>query len=201
MAEHLARRHGVRLRSAPLVHSVDTVWTWLHWASNSDSQFLLIGGGGGSAIAPKGEATDLRIVTGAISCLRDILRRASRPSQCIVEKAGDWEVSKIFTRWPPQIATELARFNWPLTSSAEVAALVDCEHASPTALMAFEFTSALRGAYEHHLRYYQQVALSVDLRSSLVPGPHACMHARTIMGVKIWRDAFLHPTLYPPSVE
>lgn len=180
MAALVAHRHEVRLKPALHVHVMENAWNWLHQAASSSGHILLTGGGGGSSVAHFGVSTDLRIVAGANTWLRGFYRRVGRPPSCVPVRAGDWEVSDIFTRWPPQIAVELAGFVWPFTSSSEVVALVSCEHASPSALMAFEFTAALRAAHEHHWRY-QKVALSVNLRSSLVPGPHASVDARFIM--------------------
>lgn len=65
---------------------------------------------------------------------------------------------------------ELAACTWPITNTEEVDALLSAPHASPKAVMAFEFTGAVRKSYCQNW-YYTRVAISVDIQSSFMPGP------------------------------
>lgn len=112
-------------------------------------------------------------------------------------KAGDWPLSALFARWPIETTRELATFEWPIRSDLELDRLMACQHVAPEAVVAYEFSNAVRTAYEDHWRRSEitsaRVAISVDLRTSLVPGPHVCMDVRLVLGARRWKVAFLHP--------
>ena len=96
----------------------------------------------------------------------------------------------IFRRWPPDIALELASFAWPIVSVAEFKRLLGCRKARPVAIMGCEFTGATRDAYSSA---HRRVAISVDERHSLVPGPHAAIELTLVLHLAVWLDALLFP--------
>lgn len=188
----IARRHGVLLRVASPVADMRAAWNWLCHVAQSQGTVRLRGTQRDAVQGRQGYTPAISSAMGAISWLRSFMRRSGALSVSVPNKAGDWLVSDIYTRWPVIIATELAAFSWPITSVHELRAFIACSNASPLAIVAFEFTASVRGAYEHHW-HFARVALSVDLRSSLVPGPHARLDVRSVLSMKKWQDAFLHP--------
>lgn len=192
VAALVARRHGVGLRAVHSVGDGQSAWDWLWRAARGRGAVVLRAPQEDAAHARCGRASHIGSVAGAISWLRHMLLRGGGVMAGIALKAGDWLVSDIYTRWPASIAAELSRFSWPITSEGELHSFLGCPNASPCAIVAFEFTAAVRQAYEYHWGF-RRVALSVDVRSSLHPGPHARMDARVVMGAKRWVDAFLHP--------
>lgn len=187
----LAQRHSVRIHGGRHNVSAVAAWEWLQRAAECPTEVIIAGPNdhvldGHAAVQP------INSVAGAVTWLRQFKPGAHEPVTTIPLKAGDWAVADIHMRWPADIARELASFSWPITTLPELERLVACEHASPRAIMACEFTAAVRGAYEHHWRY-RRVALSVDVRTSLQPGPHARMDVRHVIKAKVWEDAFMHP--------
>lgn len=89
-------------------------------------------------------------------------------------------MSDSFTKWPHKVEAALASFNWPLTSSSELLAFIECANATPVAVVAFKFAAAVRSAYEQHWQYTCLV-LSFDIRSCLVHGPHAKLDFRLVL--------------------
>ena len=131
-------------------------------------------------------ATHAHVLSGAIAWLR-CRSAVERPPQLM---AGDWSLTDIFRRWPPDVATELSSFAWPIGTVDEFRRLLRCRSASPVAIMGCEFTAAVREAYA---AAHGRVAISVDSRSSLVPGPHAVLDLTEVMWLKVWHDAYLFP--------
>jgi hypothetical protein len=180
-----AAKHGVAVRPDAGFSAV-AAWRWLravlHWAGDDAIALVARRGAAGDAYA--------RTVAGALGWLRR--RRRSAVSRCPTLKAGDWPVCDICAKWPEDIARELAGFVWPLICVSDVTALLTATHSSPKAIVGCEFTAAVRGAYERHFGH-TRVALSVDLRVSLTPGPHARMVLQDVLPLKAWDDAILHP--------
>ena len=106
--------------------------------------------------------------------------------------AGDWPLDDIFFKWPEHIALELASFVWPITTVSEFVRLLACQHAAPRAIVGCEFTAAVRSAYECQ-HQFTRVAISVDSRSSIMPGVHACMDLREVAGLAAWDDGWFFP--------
>ncbi|KAL3893127.1 MAG: hypothetical protein SGPRY_014446, partial [Prymnesium sp.] len=104
----------------------------------------------------------------------------------------DWPLASIFSTWPLPIARVLASFNWPVTQASELTRLLSSEICSPSILVGCEFTGALRSKLEERT-CFREVVLSVDLRTSLTPGPHVQMDLREVLSAKRWREAYLHP--------
>ena len=127
-----------------------------------------------------------QVLSGAIHWLR-VRSMLTRPPEL---KAGDWLLADILQAWPLDVARELADFSWPLRSVAEFRRLLRCQHASPVAIVGCEFTAAVRDSYS---RAHGRVAISVDMRTSLVPGPHAVLDLADVLMLKVWLDAFLFP--------
>lgn len=98
----------------------------------------------------------------------------------------------MLARWPPSVVTELASFQWPLTTEAEVKRLlVGTRHCRPRDVVVGEFTAAIREANERH---HGVLTLSIDLRPSLTPGAHACLDARLVLPlVSRWRRIYGFP--------
>lgn len=167
-------------------------WEWLRAAASAVGPILIEGDDGDTLSETSHSPCATDCVAGAVEWLRRRMRRDGVLNKALEQKSGDWATAHIFQRWPPEIAIELASFTWPITEADELKRLCACSHAGPTAVVAFEFTAAVRCAYEAHWGF-QQVALSVDVRRSLQPGPHACMDVRSVLGVQRWKDAFLHP--------
>ena len=192
----LAARHGAQIDPAvAAIYSFAAVWRWLCDAAELASRRRLVlrggcrdelGGARGTCVARL--SGDLRChaesLAGAIYWLRE--RRPSLLSTGLVLHAGDWRISDICRRWPAEIARELASFTWPIDSEHELARLIEARHASPAALIGCEFTAAVREEYH---RQRGRVALSVDSRPSLVPGPHAILDVRLVVHAKRWDDA------------
>ena len=125
-------------------------------------------------------------LSGAVHWLRLQLSVAEQPPLM----AGDWPLSDIFRRWRPEVAQELASFSWPIDSISEFKRFLRCWYAAPVAIMGCEFTGAVREAY---MRAHGSMAVSVDTRHSLVPGPHATLDLTDVLMLKVWLDAFLFP--------
>eukprot|EP00965_Chrysotila_dentata_P093533 3090084-Pleurochrysis_carterae.AAC.1 len=83
---------------------------------------------------------------------------------------------------------ELASFDSPLRSLHDVRRLLACRHAAPTALVAGEFSGALRFEL---LRSHGELALSVDVRKALNGGMHYVGDVSDLLNIKRWRRAFL----------
>ena len=103
---------------------------------------------------------------------------------------GDWLRDDIFSKWPCEIASELATFRWPITELSEMHRLLACKHATPVSVTGGEFTAVCRAENE---RVYHEVTLSIDRRSSLIPGVHACLDMQLVLPLKTWRRAYLFP--------
>lgn len=187
----LARRHAVSVSEGRHDVSIRKAWDWLLQAALVQSELVISGPGGDAARGHPGRRC-LDSVAGAITWLKQRILNSTSPAATPPLKAGDWAVAHIYSRWPADIASELATFCWPITTKEELARLIACTHASPQAIMAFEFTASVRSAYEYHWRF-MRVAISVDRRTSLQPGPHVRMDVRDVMWSKVWKDAFLHP--------
>ena len=129
-----------------------------------------------------------RSVAGAVAWLVERTTPTIGPTWALM--AGDWPVSDIFSQHPPLVARELASFSWPLTTVEEFVHLVQSPHASPSAIIGCEFTAAVR---DNLMRRQPIVAISVDLRPSLVPGPHALLDVRKVALLKVWGDAYFFP--------
>ena len=148
--------------------------------SDYDGFVFHCGSGGDAAI---GYAC---VLSGAIRWLRLQLSVTKQPTLM----AGDWSMGDIFRRWPPDIAQELASFSWPIDSISEFRRLLRCRLAAPVAIMGCEFTGAVRDAYS---LTHGRVAISVDTRLSLTPGPHAILDLTEVLMLKVWLDAYLFP--------
>ena len=111
-----------------------------------------------------------------------------RPSQD--GKCGDWSRESIFATWPPEIAAELATFDWPICEESELTRLLACVHATPLSVVGGEFTAVCR---EENSRVWAEVTLSVDRRPSLIPGVHACLDMRLVLRRKRWIRAYIFP--------
>lgn len=188
----IARRHGLRLAARATPFSVAAAWEYLSSLAVVDGAIRVVGCDNSSAQSDRLGRRAADCAYGAVAWLRD-RREAAQPVHAgVTLKAGRWPVWDIFARWPREVAVELAAFTWPLTSVQEVTALLASSCASPRALMAFEFTGAVRDAYSKHWKH-QRVALSVDLRGTLVPGPHAMIDVREVIMLTRWEEAYLHP--------
>lgn len=191
--DHIARRYGVHLHHTSGTYEWRVAWEWLHRAASYEGVIVLMGECGVNRGAPSQlQHTSADVAAGAISWLRDLTHSRDKVVALPQLKAGCWPIADIFARWPKHIASELAAISWPITAISELQSLLRCKHAAPKAIVAFEFSAAVRGAYERHWKF-ERVALSVDLRSSLVVGPHACMDVRDIIGCQVWQDAYFHP--------
>lgn len=129
---------------------------------------------------------DAHVLSGAIAWLR----RSGSVERPLTLMSGDWPMGDIFHCWPPACAIELASFAWPIDSIGEFKRLLRCQTACPVAIMGCEFTAAVREAYS---RAHGRVAISVDTRSSLVPGPHSVLDLTEVLMLKVWLDAYLFP--------
>ena len=104
---------------------------------------------------------------------------------------GDWRQSDILAMFGSVVGRELASFSWPIRTLPELRRLLSCAHAAPVDLVMCEFTGAVREA-NHALRGV--VTLSVDVRTSLVPGVHACCDLLDVLGLDHgWVDVYGFP--------
>lgn len=192
LPELVANRHGVRLSAGAATFNMARAWSYLVELAAEDRPLLTLDPAG---LSSRGDNQNMQLrdcVYRAVQWLREQGTSRSSLSATIVPKAGQWPLSDIFMKWPACTAAELAAFRWPLSSEQEVKDLLAMRHSAPRALVAFEFTGAVREAYEKHW-HYTKVALSVDRRDTLIPGPHAKLDARSVMMLTRWEDAFLHP--------
>lgn len=192
LVERIAEKHGVRLAQDAAAFDTSAAWQCLEQASASNRPLRLVGCAGSAARSTAEGRREADCIYGAITWLRDSRQATHCVPVGIGAKAGQWRLADIFTAWPREIASELAEFSWPLSSRGEVEALLMAPHARPRALIAFEFTAALREAYQSHWNY-GRVALSVDMRDTLVAGPHARVDIRDVLDLCTWDDAYLHP--------
>lgn len=188
----VGRKHGLEVRPDIGPRYGHAAWEWLRAAALAGVPTFVEGDDGDDLGAVGRPSCAVDCVAGAVEWLRQRMTEDLTVDKAIEQRSGDWAVAHIFQRWPPDVAAELASFAWPITDARELRRLCDCPHASPRAIVAFEFTAAIRGAYEEHWGF-KHVAISADLRRSLQPGPHVCMDIREVLGVKRWHDAFLHP--------
>lgn len=188
----LARRHGVKVSQEGKLFDMAMAWTYLLQAASADGPLVATGPTGPSPQGTLGHRRCADSLWGAVAWLRAHLTRQGRLPKVPSQKAGDWLLSDIFAKWPGPIAAELAARRWPLTDVEEVEALLAAPNASPRAVVAFEFTGAVRDAYSQHW-HYTRVAISVDTRTSIAPGPHICMDVREVLWRKRWEDAYMHP--------
>lgn len=93
-------------------------------------------------------------------------------------RAGDWALSDIFERHPPEIAGILATFEWPIADVEALARLFSLLPKDRWALVGCEFTASVRQALEVHT---ELLALSVDKRRSEVPGMHSSLDLRRVL--------------------
>lgn len=146
----VAERHGVTVRADGDFH-VGAAWRWLLREAQSGLSEQQ-----GSNLSYRSEGAEEegpsrdRSIRGAVAWLRAHLQRLSQPSRTIQLRSGEWTTAKICEKWPREVAQELASFVWPIESESEVARLLACDHASPRAVIGFEFTAAIRQAYEAH---------------------------------------------------
>lgn len=188
----IADAHGISARPGHHFHP-DRAWQWLKSAAAAKHQVILSGPDGDRAEEGDSAPSPLASVRGAIIWLR----RHGNLASIAVEQhpalmAGDWAVADICSRWPSHVAREMAAFCWPIRCRGELARLMSTPNAAPVSVVAFEFTGAIRTAHERRWEY-KRVMVSVDLRSSLVPGPHIQMDVREVLGAKHWVEAYLHP--------
>ena len=185
---NIARRHGVALHPRYVAdYRLAQLAAWLvYYAGRAQHRRLRL-------CHPSDEgshchARHAAMLAGAVGWLActglPILRRT--PALL----AGDWRVADICSKWSLQVARELASFSWPIATEAEVRRLLTLPHAAPVAIMGCEFTAATR---EPYCRHHRRVALSVDQRTSLVPGPHATVDLRLVLMLCVWDDALLFP--------
>lgn len=192
LVKRIAERHGLGLARRAADFNIGDVWQHISQAAASDMPVKIVGCAGSAARSTLQGRREADCVYGAIAWLRDMRQTAQRALSGIGAKAGQWRLADIFTAWPRNTAAELAEFSWPLTSRREVEALLQTRHAQPQAVMAFEFTAALREAYHAHWQF-TKVALSVDMRDTLIAGPHARIDIREVLDLHKWEDAYLHP--------
>jgi hypothetical protein len=89
------------------------------------------------------------------------------------------------------MAVRLASYHWPLSTLEEARRLIDDPVLDIQDLIICEFTAATREANQ---RLHGVLTLSVDLRASRVPGPHACVDARVIVPLRPrWRRVYAFP--------
>ena len=104
---------------------------------------------------------------------------------------GDWLLNDICTKWPREVARELASFQWPLTDMTELLRLLSCDYACPRHVVVCEFTTAISALLSVARG---EVVLGVDERSALVPGVHACLDFRDVLALRYrWTEAYLFP--------
>ena len=192
----IASRFGVEHSFSPV--SLHDRWSLISSLANSVHPYFVFyraftprrGPLGVSSVAGSifgdAELCHAHAISGAIRRLRSI-NAIDRPPPLM---AGDWSMGDIFRRWPPAVATELASFAWPIDTLDEFRRLLRCPLASPVAIMGCEFTSAVREAYS---RAHGRVAISVDTRASLIPGPHSILDLTEVLMLKVWLDAYLFP--------
>ena len=114
---------------------------------------------------------------------------------------GDWARADIFRRWPSPTAEELATFSWPIRELSELERLFRCEHAVPVSVCGGEFTAVTRELNEQE---HGELTISVDRRTSLVPGVHACLDMRHVLQMRTpsnGRGPWLHAYLFPPCTH
>ena len=177
----IAAQYSVELLGRSNEPSLLDRWLWLTSIAEQPHERLVF-----HCYMPQGSIGYAGVLSGAVRWLRT---RASlqRPPPLM---AGDWSMGDIFRRWPPNVAVELASFAWPITTVTEFTRLLGCSNARPLALMGCEFTGATRDAYS---RLHSRVAISVDRRRSLTPGPHAVMDLAAVALLTVWLDVFIYP--------
>lgn len=118
-----------------------------------------------------------------------------------VELCGDWPRADIYRRWPTEVADELATFHWPIRSLSELERLFACRHAVPVSISGFDFTAVVR---EENEAVHMELTISADLRSSLIPGVHACLDVRLVLSMRTrlsGRGPWIHAYLFPPCTH
>lgn len=187
----IAKRHGLQLSKAT-GFSVSAAWDYISRLAEACGPLRVVGCAGSAAQSNEAGRRPADCAYGAVMWLKERRKMGSSVPVGMAGAAGSWPLWDIFAKWPRQVAAELAEFKWPLTSGQEVAALLDKTNAAPKTLVAFEFTGAVRDAYARHWKY-TKVALSVDIRDTLTPGPHAKMDVREVIDMARWEEAYLHP--------
>lgn len=192
LVQIVANAQGITLRSDH-TFSLEMTWQWLLSAASAKGQVILLGPDGDKAEEEPPVQSPLASVRGAIIWLR---RHYGCQAGAVGLQprlmAGDWAISDIFAKWPSNVAQEMATFCWPIRCRSELDRLMAAPSAAPVSVVAFEFTGAIRAAHER-LWEFRRTMISVDWRSSLVPGPHVQMDVREVLGARRWREAYLHP--------
>lgn len=96
------------------------------------------------------------------------------------------------TREPAEEMEEWKQFNWPLRTPADFRRLVSCQHIQPQALVAMEFSGAVRSALEEAgVR-----AISADTRACDIGGMHYQGDVRDIAHLHTWERVYMFPSCY-----
>ena len=185
--ERIAARHAVGLAPGAHLLSLEGIWSWLSYVSRLRAPLHLYCHCRDEIRGTPMHDCHAQSLVGAIRLLQH--GGASIPSPPAL-RAGNWPVSDICRRFSSLVARELAGFDWPLRTAADVERLLGCPHAAPTDLVGCEFTGAVRDADEAETG---RVVLSVDSREALTAGPHAVIDLRLVLGLTIWHHVFLFP--------